>query len=455
VGTAFQNGNWKWLILSGALIVCCATAAGFYLTWGAGSADAETGFEDQSVEHSSTLHVDVIHPEKGKMPRITRQPGTVLSYDSARLFAEVSGYMKTEAVDIGDKVKRGDVLIVIDVPELQKLCKKWQAAIEQAKARVKQAEAHLITAQADVKAAQAKVVQARANRKSAHAWQVYCNLKLKRYQDLASTNSVEFKLVEEAQEYLDAAIEKENAAEAAISTAQADVESAQAKIDQANADIDSAKADVGVAAAESERAQVMVDFATIRSPYDGFITQRSLLPGDFVKAGSEGSGITPLLTVERTDKMRVVVQIPDRDVPYCDPGDEATIEIDALPDVKIPAKVSRIARSEDPQTKLMRVELDVPNKSGKLRQGMYGWVTVVLDPESEQLSIPSNCLVGKAQDGKGSVYVVEDGHAKLRSIHYGYDNGERVAVTGLTPRDFIITQAPPSLHDGAAVSFSK
>jgi RND family efflux transporter MFP subunit len=196
----------------------------------------------------------------------------------------------------------------------------------------------------------------------------------------------------------------------------------------------------------------MVDFATIRAPYDGYITQRSKLPGDFVKAGTEGAS-EPLLTVERTDKMRVVVQIPDRDVPYCDPDDEATVEIDALPGVRFPdAKVSRIARSEEPHTKLMRVEIDLDNRNGKLRQGMFGWVTIVLDRSPEQLSIPSSCLVGKARDGSATVYVVRDGVARLVSIKYGADNGHLVAVeTGLTLRDEVITEAPPGLHEDMRV----
>jgi RND family efflux transporter MFP subunit len=355
-------------------------------------------------------------------------------------------------VDIGDKVKRGDVLIKIDVPELEKLRDKWTAMIAQAQARVEQAEASMATAKADVKAAEAKVVQANANARSAKAWRRFRALQLQRMQELHAVKAVEEKLVDEAMEYYEAAKEKEYAAEAAITTAEAELDAANAKIKKAKADIDAASADVDVDKAERDHAEVMVKFATITSPYNGYITQRSKLPGDFVKTGAEGIGNDPLLTVERTDKMRVVVQIPDSDVPYCDPGDAATVEIDALPGQKFPAKVSRIAESEDPRTKLMRVEIDLPNKTRKLKQGMYGWVTIVLDPEAEQLSMPSYCLVSRAQDGKGSVFVVRDGIAKLVQVQIGADNGQLVAIrSGLTPKDEVIVQAPPSLRDGMAV----
>src|SRR5262249_49617623 len=151
-------------------------------------------------------------------------------------------------------------------------------------------------------------------------------------------------------------------------------------------------------------------------PFDGVVTERNFNPNDFVRAASEGGAHLPLLTVQRTDLMRVVVQVADRDVPYADPGDPAIVEIDALPGQKFPASISRIADSEDPETRLMHVEIDLPNppgmnRKGMIRHGMYGRVTIILE-KVEMLSLPSSCLVGKSQDSKGYVYVVRDGRAR-------------------------------------------
>jgi RND family efflux transporter MFP subunit len=448
---ASQGINWKGRAFCGLAVISCLAAGGYFVSRNSASAEAEQKSPgDEGEPAAADVHVEFVYPQKGRLPRVTRQPGTVVSFDSARIFAEVSGYLKEEKVDIGSRVKTGDVLIKIDVPDLEKLRDKWAAAVLQANAHVKQAESRLDSANADLKTAQAKLVQAEASAKSAHAWRVFRDKQLRRYQELFALKSVDERLVDEAQDQAEAAAETERAARAGVKSAEAAEEAARAKIKQAEADIASAKADVKVAEAELAAAEVKVGFATITSPYDGYITQRSMWPGDFVRAASEGS--TPLLTVERTDKMRVIVQIPDRDVPYCDPGDPATIEIDALP-APIKAQVTRIARSEDPQTKLMRAEIDVDNKDGKLRQGMYGWVTILLDRESDQLSIPSCCLVGKARDGKGSVYVVREGRARLVTIKYGIDNGHLTAVlSGLTAKDQVISQAPPSLHDGDIVT---
>jgi RND family efflux transporter MFP subunit len=449
-----SGGAWNWKLWAFVAVVTLLPVGGvvFYLTRAPGEAEAEPWKASPTAADPRSVPVEVVYPEKGKLPRTTHQPGSVLSFDWARLYAEVSGYMKKETVDIGDHVTKGQVLIELNVPDRVKQRDRAAAAVDQARAHVTVAEARLDTAKADLKAADAKVEQANATQRSAKAWRNFREKQLKRMQDLFALKSIDERLVDEAQDQAEAAAETERSARAAISTAEAEKEAAQARIRQAEADVASAKADVKGAQADLDKDQVMVDFATIRAPYDGYITQRSKLPGDFVKAADDGSEGTPLLTVERTDKMRMVVQVPDRDVPYCQPGDPAVVEIDALPGKKFEAKVARIARSEDPQTKLMHVEVDVPNPTGEIRQGMYGWVTIVLNAETDQLSVPSACLVGKVQKGHGAVYVVRDSRAHLVPVQVGVDNGELVAIEkGLTAGDQVILQPPPDLRESVPV----
>jgi RND family efflux transporter MFP subunit len=442
-----QGGAWKLWTFVGMLAICPLVVLVAYLAWPGGPGKA-----DGQEAPPSDLRVDVIHPEKGKMPRTTHMPGTVLSFDWAQLYAEVSGYLKTETVDIGDHVTKDQVLIQLDVPDRVAQLHQAEAAIDQANARVTAADARLDTANADLKAAQAKVVQANATARSTLLWRRFRESQLQRMKELYASRSIEERLLEESQEQAEAAAETERAARAGIKTAEAEEEAANAKIKQAKADIATAKSDVRAAVAAQEKAQVMVDFATIRAPYDGYITQRSKLPGDFVKAADEGAAGTPLLTVERTYKMRVVVQVPDRDVPYCQPGCRAAVEIDALPGKEFEAKVSRIARSEDTGTKLMHVEIDVDNPTREIRQGMFGWVTIYLDAPADQLSLPSTALASRAQGGKATIWVVREGRARLVPVRVGTDNGERVAIeSGLSAHDLVIAQGPPGLQDGMPV----
>jgi RND family efflux transporter MFP subunit len=272
--------------------------------------------------------------------------------------------------------------------------------------------------------------------------------------ELAASKSIEDKLVDEATSHRDSVREAEIAAQEGVTSAKANVAAMAAKIQAADADIQEAEAQVKVSQAELEKSQVLVRFATVLAPFDGVVTQRNFFPSDFVRAANEGGAHMPLLTVQLTDRMRVVVQIPDRDVPYCDPGDQAYIEIDALPGKKLEARVSRVARSEDHDTRLMRVEIDLPNPTGKICNGMYGKVTIILD-RSSALTVPSACLVGKTQDGKGTVFVASKGHARLTHVTIGNDDGRQVVIlAGLAITDEVILRPASAIGDGTLVTVS-
>ena len=230
---------------------------------------------------------------------------------------------------------------------------------------------------------------------------------------------------------------------------------------QAKADLKYAEAEVTLAKARLEKSRVMLDYTVIRSPYTGVVTRRSFHVGDFVRsADAGGSDRVPVLSVERTDLMRVVVQVPDRDVPYVSQGDPAVVEIDALPNAVYKTEgaeevvISRSADSEDPQTRTMRTEVDVKNRDGRLRRGMYGRVTMTLQPGNPAaLRVPSSALVGRAEGGRGSVRVVRDGKVHVVPVRYATDSGvDAEIVAGLSPADEVIVHATGPVGEGTAVT---
>ena len=208
-------------------------------------------------------------------------------------------------------------------------------------------------------------------------------------------------MVDEKEDQLQASISAENSAQAAVVTAKLNADSADARVTMAKADLEDAMAEVKVAEAVLAKSKVFLDYAQIISPYDGVITQRNVHPGDFIRAAQDGGQQPPLLSVERTDLMRVVVQVPDRDVPFTNAGDSAVVRIDALPGAEFKAMVSRVAEAEEPQTRTMRTEIDVANPEDQLRHGMYGRVTILLrEPPMKAFSLPSTALASK--EGKES-----------------------------------------------------
>src|SRR5262249_44122546 len=347
----------KWWVLTFVLTVALTAGVGWYfLSKTPPSVRADD--DERPAGKAAAVHVEVVRPQMGGMDRTTEQPGTVIAYESASLYAEVPGYLKKQNVDIGSRVTKGQVLAEIAVPELDAQVHRCAAAVDQAKAHVDVMKARVRSAEADLKVAKAGVVTAEAAAKSKKALRTLAETELKQAEGLFATKSIEQVVVYVAQEKADAAVETERAAPAAIPSAEGVVAASAAKVEQAEADVLDAEAAVKVAAADLEKAQVMVKFATIVSNYDGVIAQRNYFPHDFIKSANQGSQL-PLFVVERTDKMRVVVQVPDRDVPYTDPGDEAVVEIDALPGQQFKGTVARMASSEDPQTRLMRTEIDL------------------------------------------------------------------------------------------------
>lgn len=452
-----------------ASLIVGGLVCGGFKTGRAAQPAAERGDKivEQEQEHEHEAHtaktaVTVSRPKQGSLERLTTQPGSIQAYESVRLYAKVPGFLKWQRVesgpgvsrplDIGDQVAKGQKLAVVDVPELESQVRRNLAGLKQARAKVDQMTARVKCAVADLDAARAAVTRAEASAKSAAAWVRYRALQLNRMTALVSARSIEQKLEDEAKEHYEASVETELGAKETITASRANVVATTARIDQARADVEEAQAEVDVAQADLEKAQVQLAFATISAPFNGVVTQRTFFEGDYIRSANEGSN-EPMLTIERTDLMRVIVQIPDRDVPFVDPGDPAFVQIDALPGRKLPAKVSRIARYEDSQTRLMRVEIDLPNPTGKICHGMYGQVTIVLDQEKNLISIPSSCVVQKQDDAKGIVYVVRAGHARQVAVRLGTDNGLRVAILGgLTTDDEVIVSPEHSITDGCEVT---
>jgi HlyD family secretion protein len=324
--------------------------------------------------------------------------------------------------------------------------------VEQSKAKVNQMKAREVAVKADLNAALASVKQAKAAVESAKATLRYREQQYKRMSELAANRTIEDRVKDESQERFEAAAESERSAEETIVACEARVEAVKAKIVQAAADIEEALANVNVATADMEKTQALVDFATIKAPFNGVITKRTVFPGDFVRAATGGSSPVPLLTIHETDKMRVVVLIPDRDAPFADPGDEAVTEIVTMPGQKFMAPIARIADSEDAQTRMMRVEIDLPNPEGKLRQGMYGYTTITLEKSANVLALPAACIVNK-KDNKGQVYVVRGGRAYLTQVSIIGENGADVGVVGLKETDQVVV-SPGNLPDAAPVTVS-
>jgi len=387
------------------------------------------------------------------MARTTEMPGTIRAFEFAPLYSKVSGYLKELNVDRGDRVKKGQLLALVYDPEVEVAVLQAKASLAHSEAMAKQAEARVRTAEAGVKAAEARRNQANSTLEQTVAQRTYRRKALDRLTALASRNAVEQQLVDEQEDQYMAAQAAEHASQAGIETADAQLAEAKAAVELAQADLATARSEIKISEANVQKAEVFAGYTRIEAPFDGVVTFRGegVHRGAFIRAATEGS-LEPLLTVAWTDVMRTIVQIPDRDVPFANPGDPATIRLDAHGAKVFKARISRTAEAEDLKDRTMRVEIDLPNRDGLLRDGMYGQAVIQLEPPSENLAVPASAVIEHNGQDDGTVYVVVKDKVERRKIRLGRDNGLEVeALSGVSPDDEVIAQPTSAISEGMTV----
>jgi HlyD family secretion protein len=439
----------SWIPATGVVLAVAVVGIGIWLLrHGAHSTEIATPKE---APKPSMPTVVVIHPQVGGIERTIQQPATIDAFETVDLYAMVSGYLKTQSVDIGSRVKKGEVLAEINVPRDAKAVEEAASLVEQARARVAQARAMIKVAEAQHDAAEATANQAVSDVDRLKAERVLAEKQFARVTALLASRAIDQKLVDEQQSVLDAAVSAERTAEIAVKTARARALAAAAEVDKAKVDAEAAGAALGVAAANHDRLKVNLQYAKIVAPFDGVVTHRTFHPGALIHAAT-GDDKQPLLTVKRTDVMRVVVLVPDRDVVWTKVGDHATVSVDALDGRSFGGVLARIAQSEDTE-KMMRVEIDLPNPDALLYDGMYGQATIALGRNPKSLAVPAGGIFERIGRSQGVVYVARDGVARRTEVKLGGDNGTLVEVlSGIRPDDLVILRSATPIEDGMRVA---
>jgi len=385
--------------------------------------------------------VQTTQPKKVTLRRSTTQPATVRGYFEAELHAKVSGYLKSVSADIGDAVKAGQVLAVVDVPEMVK-------GYESREAEVARQESVRKQYRAAVEVARARIEQARADAGKAKAEADAVTLEFERIQSLVKTKAVTQRLADESQS-------RKLAAEADLASVKASEVVAKANLTAAEADAAGADAAAIVARKRLEEMEVLMQYATLKAPFDGVVTERNVDPGDLVRNAENAAAVgKPLFGVAQVDRVRVRVPVPERDAIHVNVGDAVEFTCRALGSEIIKARVSRVARRLDPKTRSMLVEIDLPNDKGRLLPGMYGSVTIMLDEKPDTVVVPSGSIRFNDDGSESVVYVLQGGNKIAHvPVKTGYDNGNDVEIlSGLEGSERIVTGMLGRLNDGAEVT---
>ncbi len=417
------------------VVFMLAIAVAFPGARGWAAAD-EAGDEPSRKAGGTPIDVEVVTPTLRTLVRELKMPATLIADERVDLFAKTSGYVDHIGVDIGSKVRKGDVLATIAVPEMHDELQQAQAVLEARKAKVQALEAGAAGARQAIETARAEVRQYAAKLD-------LDEISLRRKQQLREGNAI-------PEQALDEARGAHAVAEAQLAIAHARVAAAEAALQAAQADIMVARAQVNVEEANRRRLQTLMQYATIKAPFDGVITVRNVDHGTFVRSAAEGA-TGALLRIEKTNRIRIVLEIPEVDSTYVRVGTEADVNIRASAQPQFTAAVTRIAGALKPETRSMRAEIDIDNRDGRFAPGMYAQVVLKLQSTERAMVIPSKAVRLLGRDTV--VLVSNQGVADAKPVKIGYDDGIWAEIlSGLHVGDLVITSAGGTVTAGTAVA---
>ena len=207
-----------------------------------------------------------------------------------------------------------------------------------------------------------------------------------------------------------------------------------------------------MATSEAKRIEAWVGYLTLTAPFDGMVVARNANTFDFVQPSmgdpsANGrspylapSGVSaPIYVVDRTDIVRIFVEIPEQDANDVQIGTKANVLVRAYRDEPIPGSVTRTAWALNVKSRTLRAEIDLPNPGSKLLPGMYAYAKVIIERPAVQ-ALPVSALTHSGE--KTFCWTYKDGHAEKTEVRTGISDGEWTEVTNLQrPKASVVEEA--------------
>jgi HlyD family secretion protein len=423
--------------------------------------------------------VSLVQPPVRTIVRVVGQPSFIESYERTSIYNKPSAYIEKWIVDIGDRVKKNDVLAVLFAPERVEELQTKKAAVALDRERIALAKQEVEVAKADVRAAQARLKEAEEILNKFEAEVDRWDTEVKRLERQVASVVIDPRVLFESTNQLKSSMAARDKAKATIKRAKAELVYAQASLAKAEVAVRVAVSELKVAETEERYAQAWVDYLTLTAPFDGVVTVRNANTYDFVLPTTgdptayylspdiaPGGAAAPIFVVDRVDIVRIFVDVPERDANYVHTGAKATVLAKSYRDEPIPGTVTRISWALNMKSRTLRVEIDLHNPGGKLLPGVYAYVNLMIErPGVRALPEPAISYVGDT----AYYWTYEDGRAVRTEVETGISDGHWIEVTNrhvlpseVMPDDGnpwvpidgteqVILGAPTLLIDGAAV----
>jgi len=384
------RGRWggRLFAVVGFLLLTGGLALG---TWGHYARQHEVAATArQNRDFVPSLRVAAVEASPGIMS--VSLPGTTAAFAAANIFARATGYIAKRNVDIGDRVKKGELLAELAVPEVNDQISQNESTLNQLRAAQEQAEANQKLAQ---------VTWDRDRPLVRDGW------------------------VTQQQGTIDVQTLKAN--EAAVAVAQHNVAAQEQLIKQLRQSL---------------------DYASVVAPFDGIITQRNVDVGSLVQGNVTGG--TFMFEIMQRDVIRVWVYVPQDAAFGVKPGIAAIVRVPEIPDRKFAGKVTRTADALQSGTRTLLTEVDLPNPDGALSAGIYCTVELDIPRNAASFVVPAQAIIFNSNGLQ--VAVVNNGKAEIRKVRVTRDFGTQVEVdTGVKAGDQVVLNPPVDLVDGSPV----
>ena len=354
----------------------------------------ERELKQESAANAGPPLVTTVRVSTGATSGQLTLPGSVQAFDQTPIYARTNGYVKARYADIGDHVRKGQLLAVIEDPTTEQALRQAQATVGQLKAALAQAQAN---------AQLASVTNQR--------WTALQQQGVVSRQD-ADTQNANY-----------------NAQKAAVAAAEANIAAGEANV---------------------RSLQEQLGFSRVVAPFAGVILARNIDTGSLISSGSANS-VTQMFTIGEAGKVRVFTNVPQADADAMVAGQKATVSIRELPGSNFMGTVNRTSQAIDPGTRTLLVEVDLPNQQMNILPGMYATVQFSIQNAAPPVVLPSNALIMRSAGPQAAV-VDANNIVHMQTLILGRDTGTSVEVlSGLQPGDVVVTSAGDSVIDGAKV----
>lgn len=409
------------------VVIFCLTlllVSAFAISCGGSKANARKD-EAANANTPKVIEVTTAAAIRRDLPEFFEASGSLAGDQQTDVAPQASGKVVAVSVEIGSYVRRGQLMVRLDGTELKLKVDQAAAQVEQAKASVRQAE-EKIGLRSNQSFDPNRVAEVNAARVALEL----ADKNLRRAEKLIESGDVSRSFYDEQRSHRDQLKEQYDAA------------LAQAR--QNYAAVVVARTNVANTEPALALARKNLSYTDILAPIDGSVVERTADLGEYVSPQQK------VVTLVRTNPLRIRIDIPEQAIPNVQVGQSVSITTSAWPDKNFAGKVARIAPNVSAQSRTLTVEAEIDNSTGALKPGQFATVRILQPRPVAAVLVPQRSVI--TETGVSRLFVIKDGHAEQRLVQIGQTEGDLVVIkNGVAVDEVVATSSLEQLSDGVPV----